>query len=277
MQRNSIRAASSFVGRNHLPPRLKQQILAYMCLKFRAESLNQQQLMDQLPKSICKSICEHLFVPVVKDVYLFNGVSREMLLSLVTKMKPEYIPPKEDVIVQNEAPDDVYVVVSGELDVIVFDGIDERVEATLGPRDIFGEVSALSDRAQAFTFRTRTLSQLLRLKQATLKEAMQSRPEDSVVIIKNFLKVTSRLAALCKSLNKLHRALCCSWVITETVALLVSVCVAASGRDAWHEYEGRGLAGRQHWRARRRRECADDRRDGKQRLTRGPPQGREGR
>jgi CRP-like cAMP-binding protein len=85
------------------------------------------------------------------------------------------------------------------------------VEATLGTRDIFGEVSALSDRAQAFTFRTRTLSQLLRLKQATLKEAMQSRPEDSVVIIKNFLKVTSRLAALCKSLNKLHRALRCSW------------------------------------------------------------------
>ncbi|OQU78060.1 hypothetical protein SORBI_3009G147200 [Sorghum bicolor] len=186
--RSSIRAASSFVGRNHLPPRLKQQILAHMCLKFRVENLNQQQLLDELPKPIYKSICEHLFVPVVKDVYLFNGVSREMLLSLVTKMRPEYIPPKEEVIVQNEAPDDVYVVVSGEVEVILFDGIDERVEATLGTRDIFGEVSALSDRAQAFTFRTRTLSQLLRLKQATLKEAMQNRPEDSVVVIKNFLK-----------------------------------------------------------------------------------------
>jgi len=232
MQRNSIRAASSFVGRNHLPPRLKQQILAYMCLKFRAESLNHQ-LMDQLPKSICKNICEHLFVPVVKDVYLFNGVSREMLLSLVTKMKPEYIPPKEDVIVQNEAPDDVYVVVSGEVEVILFDGIDERVEATLGTRDIFGEVSALSDRAQAFTFRTRTLSQLLRLKQATLKEAMQSRPEDSVVIIKNFLEVTTyQYQSSRSSLQKCEQTAPRSVlvVITETVALLVSVCVAASGR-----------------------------------------------
>lgn len=190
MQRNSVRVASSFVGRNRLPPRLKQQILAYMCLKFRAESLNQQQLMDQLPKSIYKSICEQLFLPVVKDVYLFKGVSREGLLCLVTKMKPEYIPPREDVIVQGEAPDDVYVVVSGEVEAITkLDGFEERVETTLGSRDIFGEVSALSDRAQGFTYRTRTLSQLLRLKQATLKEAMQSRPEDSVVIIKNFLKV----------------------------------------------------------------------------------------
>ncbi|GJN14480.1 hypothetical protein PR202_gb01315 [Eleusine coracana subsp. coracana] len=186
--RNSIRAASSFVGRNHLPPRLKQQILAYMCLKFRAESLNQQQLMDQLPKSICKSICDYLFLPVVKDVYLFKGVSKEVLLCLVTKMKPEYIPPKEDVIVQNEAPDDVYVVVSGEVEVIFFNGDGEQVVTLLRTGDMFGEVSALSDRKQSFTFRTRTLSQLLRLKQATLKEAMQSRPEDSVVIIRNFLK-----------------------------------------------------------------------------------------
>jgi potassium channel len=83
LQRNSIRAASCFVRRNHLPPRLKQQILAYMRLKFRAESLNQQQLMDQLPKSICKSICEYLFLPVVQDVYFFKGVSKEVLLCLV--------------------------------------------------------------------------------------------------------------------------------------------------------------------------------------------------
>ncbi|VAH07690.1 unnamed protein product [Triticum turgidum subsp. durum] len=186
--RNSIRAASNFVCRNHLPPRLQQQILAYMCLKFRAESLNQQQLMDQLPKSICKSICEHLFLPVVKEVYLFRGISREAQLLLVTKTKPEYIPPKEDVIVQNEAADDVYIVVSGEVEIIYFNGEREEVMGKLGTMDIFGEVSALSDRPQTFTFRTRTLSQLLRLKQATLREVMQSKPDDSALIVRNFLK-----------------------------------------------------------------------------------------
>jgi len=91
LQRNSIQAASNFVSRNHLPPRLKEQILAYMCLRFRAESLNQQQLMDQLPKSICKSICERLFMPIVKDVYLFKGISREMLLLLVRFFPPSLI------------------------------------------------------------------------------------------------------------------------------------------------------------------------------------------
>jgi CRP-like cAMP-binding protein len=214
------------VSRNRLPPRLQQQILAYMCLKFRAESLNQQQLMDQLPKSICKSICEHLFLPVVSEVYLFRQVSKETLLLLVTRTKPEYIPPKEDVIVQNEAAEDVYIIVSGEVEVIHSDGNREQVVGALGTRDIFGEVSALSDRAQCFTFRTRTLSQLLRLKQATLKEAMQSKPDDSVVIIKNFLRVLhiflfpSGLTTLTVVSNKLVS------VITESNQSLLHVAAS---------------------------------------------------
>ena len=76
--------ASNFVNRNRLPSRLKEQILAYMCLRFKAESLNQQQLIDQLPKSICKNICQQLFLPTVEKVYLFKGVSKETLALLVS-------------------------------------------------------------------------------------------------------------------------------------------------------------------------------------------------
>ncbi|XP_020591768.1 potassium channel AKT2 [Phalaenopsis equestris] len=186
--RNGIQAASNFVSRNHLPPRLKQQILAYMCLKFKAESLNQQHLLDQLPKSIRKSICELLFLPTVKDVYLFKGVTREMLLLLVAQMKVEYIPPKDDVIMQSEAPDDIYIIVSGEIEIIHSEEEREQILGTLTTGDIFGEASALTNRPQSFTFRSKTLCQLLRLKRSTLKEAMKAKQEDSLAIIKNILK-----------------------------------------------------------------------------------------
>ncbi|KAL0426903.1 UNVERIFIED_CONTAM: Potassium channel AKT1 [Sesamum latifolium] len=39
-------------------------------------------------------------------VYLFRGVSNDLLFQLVSEMKAEYFPPKEDVILQNEAPTD---------------------------------------------------------------------------------------------------------------------------------------------------------------------------
>ncbi|CAI8591545.1 unnamed protein product [Vicia faba] len=186
--RNSIEAASNFVYRNRLPPMLKEQILAYMCLRFKAERLNQHQLIEQLPKSICKSICQHLFFPTVEKVYLFKGVSKEILLSLVAKMNAEYIPPKEDVIMQNEAAEDVYIIVSGEVEII--DSVIEKeiILGTLTTGDMLGEVGALCCRSQSYTYRTKTFTELLMLKTGALIEAMQIKKEDNILILKNFLQ-----------------------------------------------------------------------------------------
>lgn len=195
--RNNIEAASNFVRRNHLPPRLKEQILAYMCLRFRADSLNRQELIENLPKTICKSISQHLFLPTVERVYLFKGISKEILLRLVADMKAEYLPPREDVIMQNESPDDVYIIVSGEVDVIDTETKDnEKYVWTLNPGDMFGEVSAFCRSPQSFTYRTKTLSQLLRLRTSTLLEVMQMKREDNITMIKNFLQHHKKLKDL---------------------------------------------------------------------------------
>ncbi|XP_056173294.1 potassium channel AKT2/3 isoform X3 [Syzygium oleosum] len=197
LSRNSIEAANNFVCRNQLPPRLREQILAYMCLRFKAESLNQHQLIEQLPKSICKSICQHLFLPTVQTVYLFKGVSRETLLLLVAKMMAEYLPPREDVVMQNEAPEDAYIIVSGEVEIIDCETEKEEVVGALQSGDIFGEVGALCCRPQDYTYRTKSLSQLLRLKRNDLIEAMHSQHEDNITIIKNFLQHHKKLKDLC--------------------------------------------------------------------------------
>ncbi|XP_051137334.1 potassium channel AKT2/3 isoform X2 [Andrographis paniculata] len=194
--RNSIEAASSFVSRNHLPPRLKEQIVAYMCLRFKAECLNQQQLIEQLPKTICKSIQQHLFLPTLEKVYLFKGVSREILLVLVADMKAEYIPPREDVIIENEAPDDIYIIVSGEIEMIECEKEKEKVIWGFHSGDIFGEVGAFCSTPQTYTYRTKTLSQLLRLKTTALIEAMKPRQEDNVTMLKNFLQHHKKLKDL---------------------------------------------------------------------------------
>lgn len=107
----------------------------------------------------------------------------------VAKMKAEYIPPKEDVIMQNESPDDVYIIVSGEVEVIDSIIEKERILGTLTIGDMFGEVGALCCRPQNFTYRTKTLTQLLRLKTNNLIEAMQIKKEDNILILKNFLQV----------------------------------------------------------------------------------------
>ncbi|XP_021727318.1 potassium channel AKT2/3-like [Chenopodium quinoa] len=195
--RSSIEAASSFVGRNRLPTRLKEQILGYMCLRFKAENLNQFQLIEQLPNSIYKSICQHLFLPTVENVYLFRGVSRKTLLQLVARTKAEYLPPREDIIMQNEAADDIYIIVSGEVEMIDYESNQrEIVVGSLQAGDMFGEVAAICSTPQAFTFRTKTLAQLLRLKTSNLIEAMKIRQEDNIVMVNNFLLHNRKLNIL---------------------------------------------------------------------------------
>lgn len=65
--------------------RLQDQMLAHLCLKFRtnSEGLQQQETLEMLPKAIRSSIAHFLFYSVVNKVYLFQGVSADLLFQLV--------------------------------------------------------------------------------------------------------------------------------------------------------------------------------------------------
>lgn len=112
-------------------------MLAHLCLKYRTDSegLQQQETLDALPKAIRSSVSHFLFYSLMDKVYMFRGVSNDFLFQLVnylecmqniihssyfylqiwqvSELKAEYFPPKEDVILQNEAPTDFYILVKG--------------------------------------------------------------------------------------------------------------------------------------------------------------------
>ncbi|KAK4265136.1 hypothetical protein QN277_026225 [Acacia crassicarpa] len=188
--RDTIQAAASFAQRNRLPVRLQDQMIAHLCLKFRTDSegLQQQETLDSLPKAIRSSISHYLFYSLVDKVYLFRGVSNDLLFQLVSEMKAEYFPPKEDVILQNEAPTDFYILATGAVELLVMkNGVEQLVgEATSG--DLCGEIGVLCYRPQLFTVRTKRLSQLLRLNRATFLNIVQANVGDGSIIINNLLE-----------------------------------------------------------------------------------------
>ncbi|XP_048490991.1 potassium channel AKT1 isoform X2 [Beta vulgaris subsp. vulgaris] len=177
--RDSIQAASSFAQRHQLPSRLQDQMLAHICLKYRTDSegLQQQEILDSLPKAIRSSISVHLFYSLVDKVYLFRGVSNDLLFQLVSEMKAEFFSPNEDVILQNEAPSDFYIIVNGSVEV---------GEAKKG--DICGEVAVLCYRPQLFTVRTKRLCQLLRINRTNFLNIVQSNVGDGNIIMNNLFQ-----------------------------------------------------------------------------------------
>ncbi|KAK4388929.1 Potassium channel AKT1 [Sesamum angolense] len=188
--RETINAASGFAKRNQLPARLQDQMIAHMTLKYRTDSegLEQQETLDALPKAIRSSISHFLFYSLIDKVYLFRGVSNDLLFQLVSEMRPEYFPPKEDIILQNEAPTDLYILVNGAVDLISLrDGM-ERVVGELKTGDVCGEVGVLCYRPQIFTVRTKRLSQLLRLNRTALMNILQANIGDGTIIMNNLLE-----------------------------------------------------------------------------------------
>ncbi|XP_015574989.1 potassium channel KAT1 isoform X1 [Ricinus communis] len=186
--RDTVRAASEFVTRNQLPHRIQDQMLSHLCLKFKTEGLKQQETLNSLPKAIRSSIAHYLFYPIVQNVYLFAGVSHDFLFQLVSEMEAEYFPPKEDIILQSEASTDLYILVSGTVNLISHaDGCNQILgKATAG--DTFGEIGVLCYRPQPFTARTAELSQILRLTRTSLMNTMQANSEDGRIMMSNLFK-----------------------------------------------------------------------------------------
>lgn len=186
--RDSVRDASEFAKRNQLPPDIQDQMLSHICLKFKTEGLKQQDTLNGLPKAIRSSISHYLFFPIIQSVYLFDGVSHNSLFQLVVSMEAEYFPPKEDVIIESESSTDIYLLVSGAVELIVhIDGHDKIIQKIVAV-DVFGEIGVLCNRPQQFTFRTTEVSQILRLGRDILMNITQSNKEDGTKIMSNLSK-----------------------------------------------------------------------------------------
>nr|ABO15470.1 AKT1-like K+ channel LilKT1 [Lilium longiflorum] len=188
--RDTIQAASSFALRNQLPVRLQDQMVAHLCLKFRTDSegLQQQETLDALPKAIRSSISHYLFYTLVNKVYLFRGVSHDLLFQLVSEKKAEYFPPREDVILQNEAPTDFYILVTGSVDLVDHKNGIEQIVREANPGELVGEIGVLCYRPQLFTIRTKKLCQLLRLNRNSFLSIVQSNVGDGTVTMNNLLQ-----------------------------------------------------------------------------------------
>ncbi|KAH7300928.1 hypothetical protein KP509_23G003900 [Ceratopteris richardii] len=183
--RDIVQAVSSFALRNHLPRSLHEQIMGYFKLKFHTEKLQHEETMSILPKAVRSKVAQHLFQETVDKVYLFEGTSNDFVLQLVTNMKAEYFPPKEDVILQNEAPTEFYVLVSGMVELLINKDGAEQVVGTAGPGEVIGEIGALCYKPQPYTARTRKLSQLLRIGRNVFLTMVQGNIMDGQIVMIN--------------------------------------------------------------------------------------------
>uniref|UniRef100_J3MIY7 Potassium channel n=1 Tax=Oryza brachyantha TaxID=4533 RepID=J3MIY7_ORYBR len=230
--RDMIQAATSFAQRHQLPKRLQEQMVSHLSLKFRtnSEGLQQQETFEALPKAIRSSISHHLFFGLVQNVYLFQGVSNDLIFQLVSEMTAEYFAPREDIILQNEAPADFYIIVTGSM-----------LAGMARSGEVVGEIGVLCYRPQLFTARTRSLCQLLRLERTAFLRIIQSNIADGTIVMNNLIqylrekKDISAIAAVTKEIEDM--------LARGQMEFPITLCFAASKGDSFllHQLLKRGL------------------------------------
>ncbi|XP_009801143.1 potassium channel KAT3-like isoform X4 [Nicotiana sylvestris] len=186
--RDAINKILSYTSKNRLPEGLKEQMLAHLTLKFKTAELQQEQVLEDLPKAIRSSISKHLFRTTLENTYLFKGVSEDFIVQLVSEIKAEYFPPKVDIVIQNEIPTDFYIVVSGAVDVITYKNGTEQFLSKLGSQEMFGDIGVIFNIPQPFTVRSKRLSQVVRINHHHFKQLVQPLKEDGKIILANFVQ-----------------------------------------------------------------------------------------
>nr|KYP57202.1 Potassium channel KAT3 [Cajanus cajan] len=181
--RSAFNKILRYANKNRLPEGLKEQMLAHMQLKFKTAELQQEVLQD-LPKTIRSSIARHLFQNIVETTYLFKGVS---------EMKAEYYPSKVDIILQNEMPTYLYILVSGSLDVLIYKNGSEQFLFKLESGGMAGEIGVLFNIPQPYTVRSKELSQVIRINHHHFKQMVQPFSDDGNTIIYNLIQYLNGL------------------------------------------------------------------------------------
>ncbi|KAL5074245.1 hypothetical protein RYX36_013229 [Vicia faba] len=184
--RDAFNKVLQYASKNGLPVGLKEQMLAHTQLKFKTAELQQEEVLQDLPKAIRAGIAQHLFHNVIEKTYLFKGVSGDFICQMVSDMKAEYYPSKVDIILQNEMPAYFYILVSGSVDVLIYKNGSEKFLFKLEPGSMVGEIGVMFNIPQPYTVRSRRLSQLIRIDHHHFKQMAKPFNEDGKTVIHNF-------------------------------------------------------------------------------------------
>ncbi|MBC8044109.1 MAG: cyclic nucleotide-binding domain-containing protein [Rhizobacter sp.] len=139
------------------------------------------------------------------NIKIFEGISGEEMdqivkYAFIKSFEPGYVLFRENLIVGQI----MYVILSGKVDLSKKNNEDEDVVfLTLGPGALLGEMSLFEQDKRSATATIREYSELLVMPKYNFDRMLQSRPNEAIKILLNFIKVLSQ--RLRETTNKMIR------------------------------------------------------------------------
>jgi cAMP-dependent protein kinase regulator len=146
-------------------------------LEFQVETLSRLSSgAATVARALDRFTRERLVMNLIATAPLFQSLDRGQRLDLVRRFVAHEMAPGTDVIREGENVPGLYLVLSGAVDVWKRDGDEKVLLATLGPGEVFGEMSLLNGAAATATVTTAQRSTLLLLAREYVTRLVESLP-----------------------------------------------------------------------------------------------------
>jgi ABC-type multidrug transport system fused ATPase/permease subunit len=132
----------------------------------------------------------------LRTVPLLAELGPQELAELAERLTSEQFQSGEDVVRQGQTGKKLYVVASGQVEVVVHDGARDRRVNTLNEGDFFGEMALLADEPRAATVRTTMPTQLYSLARADFLSLLDHDPDARQAIAE---RIAARQRALAQA------------------------------------------------------------------------------
>jgi ATP-binding cassette subfamily B protein len=139
----------------------------------------------------------------LRTIPLFARLNSEALASLAERLMTERYAPGEDVVVQGDAGDKLYIVGRGQVDIIVGHPPGQQIVNTLNDGDYFGEMALMFGEPRTATVRTTMPTELYSLSHWDFSALLQRDPAVRAAISET---IANRRAALSAATSTSHQA-----------------------------------------------------------------------
>ncbi len=134
---------------------------------------------------------------------IFAEVPLEHLQALAAQAEPMSLQPDEFLIVEGDQAEDLYVVVSGELDVTKRSGASEIPIDRVGAGSIQGELAALARGRRMASVRAISPTEVLRIPYSAMRDLLSSGPDAALGIIRTVIGRLRSMEATLRQREKL--------------------------------------------------------------------------
>ncbi len=156
----------------------------------------------------------------LSQIELFSGLEPKSIQRIASQFNSVYFQKGENVLLEGDIGDAVYLVVEGELSILKETGIGPRELKRIGPGDVFGEMALISNRTRSATVKAVTDSECLKM----IPDDFNDLIEREALFSQRMLKfLTDRLRTTDELANK--------DILNAHQALIFSLANLAESRD----------------------------------------------